>query len=286
MNAVIYNNRKFRIISAFVASFCVVIYGTRFDVLRALTSPIFYLVLAISFAVAFLLVQFVHYITKRLDAHYDWRTQFVERMVFQILLGVVVPMVIDMILYSIYFAVLGQNIFENGFFHIDLPFVGMLLLLLNFYYCIYYFVLTDRHALQREMKKEWASSEQTSAEKGRQLLTAICSGLDGTTDLKTDVLYFYSTNKQVYLVLHSGKELPVNSSLRALSEVLAEFNFTQINRSIILNFRTVLHFKTGTKRDTLTLLFKEKYHFLPSNHGNDYFVVTKHYIRSVLKVFD
>jgi len=286
MSSVKYNNKKFRITVAFAASVIIIIFGTRFDVYRALTTPGFYFVLAMSFVIALLLVQFVHYVTIRLDKDYDWRTKLPERIVAQLLFGVLIPLLIDMAVYYVYFAMIGQSIFENGYFHIDIPFIALLLLLLNFYYCLHYFVLTDKYSLSRKLKSVSPANGLPASGNDRQLLTVICPDLDDSIRLETDVIYFYSINKQIFMVLSSGKELPVSSTLQILGKALNGVGFSQINRSVVLNLNTVLHYKIGTKRDTLTIIFKDAYEPVFKQQNGDYFAVTKNYIKPFLKFLD
>lgn len=147
MGTIHYNNRKLRIIAALAAGSYMVIHGTRFDLQRALKSPMFYVVVAVSCMAALLLVEFVHFVTKRLDVNYDWRSKFTERLVFQILFAVMLLLLMDAILFSVYFGIQGQSIFENRFFHADLPMVLILLVVLSGYYYIYYLRLTDKRTV-------------------------------------------------------------------------------------------------------------------------------------------
>lgn len=302
MRPVPYIDRKFRIIFAFLAGFYMLVHGTRFDIHRALVSPMFYVVLTISCVAAWLLIEWVHYVTKRLDKIYSWHSKLLERIIAQLLLAVVVPLLFDLFIFSIYFTIIGTNIFENGFFHADLPFIGVLLVVLSCYYCIHYFVATNKnnpnavvndnkYAIQHDYDHtsiifEKRENSVITTENKFKLLAAICPGLDTEIDLETDILYFYSANKQVYMVGTAGTEYPVVNNLTTLSELLQDINYVRISRSVILNFSNVVDYMEGDKRDTLSLMFTDSNLPALKQHNEDYFAVTKNYIPAVIAYFE
>ena len=285
MGPVAYRNKKFRITIAVAAAFYMVIHGTRFDVYRALTSPAFYLVLAISFAAALLLIEFVHYFTQKLDIEYGWRSRFKERLVAQLLLGVIVPLVIDTIIFSVYFSFLGQNIFENGFFHIDLPYIAALLLLLNFYYCLCYFMLTsERYAEQRVALALQGSNRNRENDNGT---TFEISTKGQHLYLKTDeIVCFYRNNRNVYLITQNEKEYPVKYTISQLQERYGYNGFSRINRGMLINLQMVTGYATGERKNTLQLILSEKHNGLISQLGKTQFQVTKEYLKEFKVLFE
>ncbi len=151
MGPVNYNNCKLRIGAAFVSGLYMLIHATKFDVYRAITSPRFYFVLAISCVVALILIEYVHYMTKKLDHRYGWRSQLSTRIIWQTIYGIIIPGILDLFLIGIYFHFLGENILDNGYFQIDFPMVIIFLLILNGYYFIHYHLLTEERKVQRRV---------------------------------------------------------------------------------------------------------------------------------------
>lgn len=271
-NSVSYNNRLFRIIISISAGFYIVIYGTRFDILRALTSPMFYVVVAISCIVAWLLVSYVHYSTLKLDARYSWRSDFLLRFILQFVLCLTVPILIDLLIFSVYFAIIGQSIFENGFFYADIPFVGVLLGLLSGYYCIHYFVLTDEQANQFE--------DSTRTGRVETFLLDLKNGQQIYVNT-ADIFCFYCVGKDVYMVPLNGERFEVFANISSLQNLLKNSDLYRINRSVILNFNSVSGYTRGSKRNTLELIFTPQYLELVRSFLPDQFIVTNDHVLSI-----
>jgi len=279
MGPVQYKNRKFRIAAAFAGSLFIIVYGKPFDFHKAAVSPGFYLVLAISFSAALLLVEFVHFMTVKLDGRFGWRSMFPERLFLQVIYCILVPASVDLLLFSIYFNALGQSIFENGFFHIDLPVVTGMLIVLSFYYCLRYWMLTDSRNVERQL--QLAKMAHKGIAQGSEIETLPVEQKGEHINLKTgNILYFYRFGKYIKLVTLHGEEYQIRETISSLAERLSETQFVQINRSVILNFKAVKGYRNGSKRYTLELLFKNKYATV-LREPIDEFLVTKEHIATI-----
>lgn len=284
MGPVQYKNRKFRVAAAFGASLFIIIYGKPFNVYKAVSSPGFYLVLAISFCAALLLVELVHYITVKLDAKFGWRSMFADRLVAQVFLCVIVPVFIDLLLFWAYFSVLDQDIFENGFFHLDLPVVAGFLILLSFYYCLYYWMLTDARSLEKGLELAMKADQENKALIDQKSAILMEHKGQHIYFKAEDIFYFYRVGKDVKFVTFKGGEYPTKETIGSLAERFSDSGFLQINRSVILNFKTVKGYSRGAKRDTLYLIFKNRYKLLLNDADGD-FLVTKDHIAAIRSRF-
>lgn len=284
MEPIHYNSRKFRIIIAFLAGFYMLVHGTRFDIHRALVSPMFYVVLAISCVAAWLLIEWVHYVTKRLDAIYSWHSKLVERITLQLLLAVILPLLFDLAIFSVYFTIIGTNIFENGFLHADLPFIGVLLVVLSCYYCIHYFVATDKQHKSSQQNEEPRLIENARSSQAGTYLIDLKDGRH--VYFQTDKAFcFYRMEKEVYMVTLSGETSALQATIASLREMLYGTEFLQINRAVILNTMVVEGYLPGSKRRTLELVFKVPYRSLLKMFIKDQFVVTEEHISAIKKIF-
>lgn len=152
----------------------------------------------------------------------------------------------------------------------------------------------EDHGSATEMKQSGTIQFYTNEDKTnsyphlKSFLASVCTEVDFyDVNIQDDLLYFYSYNKQVFMVNREGKEFLINTNLNLLEELFAEINFARINRSVVLNLETVAEdYETGTKRDTLSLVFFNNYLHLIEDRVEDFFIVTKNYIKPVTRMFD
>jgi len=253
-----------RIIVSVVASTFIIFFNRPLDLVDALTSPKFYLIYVISAGVAFLLVSITHFFTIWLDNRMKWDESFTLRFILQAALGLVLPAFIDLFIFKIYFDSIGQNIFDNEFFSIDWVAVCILLICLNLLY--YGMYERKRNAL---LKRDIDAITSLDLEyRGREYLF----------NVKNDVLYFASINKQVRAYIRSGDSYPVTENLAALAEKYEASRFMRINRTLVVNLDIIKDYRNGEKRHTLELDIKPDIIIDPKNLS--LFVVTRDNINS------
>jgi len=140
----VYNDLYFRLIISLLAAHFIVVFGEKPSWAELLLNPNYYISVAGSFIIAFIVVTFVRWLTSRLDRKYDWIQQPIQRAGLQILLVLVVPSIAAFFLATLYFITLGVNILETVYLRFDFPVVVLLLIVLNAYYISYYFYLRTK----------------------------------------------------------------------------------------------------------------------------------------------
>ncbi|MCT2561838.1 LytTR family DNA-binding domain-containing protein [Chryseobacterium herbae] len=281
METIAYNNKKLRIICAFVASFYILFHGRPINLVEAFTSPGFYVALSVSFSISLLLVYAVHAVTTWLDKRSSWRSEPVKRSLLQFLLGIILPASADLLLISIYFHAIGQNIIDNGFLLIDFPVIFFFITLMNLYYLIHYLLLTEPKVsvLQHDQDIQHLNDKKSAP----TLLTVDHNGRFLRFNAAEDIFYFCRQGKYVRLITFYGEEYPMDETLGSLIEQFKDTDFLPINRSVILNLTAVREFTEGEKRHTLELVFKDKFKNLLEQQGMNQFVVTKEHISKIKK---
>lgn len=293
----LYRNKGFRILAALVASYYILFHGRSPDIIGELKNPVFYIAFTVSFAIALLMVTWVHFVTTSLDVRFDWYTAFKARLFRQIVFGILVPLVFDFTLMSIYFYFMGTSIFDNGFIRYDFPMIACFILLLNFYYVVHF--LLAAHKIQNQSGKFKSNDEDvptgvrtvkvesaisSNEMKGRiaELFPKI--GID--IAIAEYVLFFYANDKNVYLVNYNQQEVIIDRNLGHLEEVLPVADFYRINRSVIVNRKIFKAYKNGEKRNTLVLNFFDEFEPIIKHYGEDRFTVTKNYVELIISYFD
>ncbi len=285
METVSYNNRKLRLTSAFIASIYIVFHGIPIDLVKAFSSTGFYVAVAVSFAISLLLVNIVHTVTLRLDRKCPWRDRPFERGALQLILGVIAPALIDLLLISIYFGILGQSIVENGFLLIDYPLIVCLIIFFNLYYLVHYLLLSEKQLFKVEtypdisgsLKDEYIPEGQTAT---GAMFNIHYNGQHLFFKVADDILFFHREGKRVKAMTAHGNQYPINESISNLEHRFSEQGLCRINRSTIINFKLVKGYVAGTKRDTAQLIIKPVYLPFIKDPKSGIFQVTKDFLNS------
>jgi hypothetical protein len=265
----LYHNKKLRFLLAFLASIYIIFHGRPFDIYRALTSPSFYIALIVSLGIGLLLVYYIHRVTVWLDGRCEWRTMPVERSILQFSTGVAAPAVIDLILISIYFQAIGQNIMENDFLLIDYPIIVCLIIFFNIYYLIHYLLVTDRAG---DIAEDFADEQQQGTE-----FTVEYKDISVQL-LLANILCFYRSSRKITIIATDNKEYTRAGTITNIAKQFNDAGFIQINRTVIINLSTVEGFKKGPRKNTIQLLIKQDVEIYFQDLPEEHLLVTKEYI--------
>lgn len=262
----------FRAIIALIASTYILIHGHDLNlVIRAFSGdPNFYLALLISYLITLLLVYLIHWVTVKLDSRHDWWKNPIERTFWQFLFAVLLPVLIDLGLMSIYSAFLGEVFIQSRFLLVDFPMIVAFIILLNMYYVIHYLKLTVS-------KVEIENSRNVESEETPSKLT-IHYDRTFVQLYPTDILCFYRSGKNLIKVVTNEREYTTKDtlSLNALEAEYFDKEFLRINRGVIINMRTVKGFSPRDDR-AINVLFH-----LPiavKDSETELFIVSGKYIR-------
>ncbi len=280
MESVSYNNKRLRLLSAAIASIYIVFHGIPVDLVRAFSSPAFYVAVAVSFTISLLLVNAVHIVTVWLDKRCPWRLRPFERGGLQLIFGVVIPALIDLLLVSVYFGFLGESIMENGFLLIDFPVIICLIIFLNLYYLIHYLLLTEGNGTV-DRAKGYPSFSLTNADSKGTLPTSLNIHYNGQHlffNVENDIMFFYREGKRVKCMTFHGNRYPVNASIADLEKRFADVRLCRISRSTIINYKMVKGYNAGTKRNTAELIIRPIYLPFVKDWQSQDFLVTKEFL--------
>lgn len=270
-----FNNRMVKILISVVASIYIVFHGREIRLLESLQKPLLYIAITVSFIIVYLMVSIIDYANRWLDKRYDWREETIKRSVSQLVIGISLPLMVDFVIISVYFYFLGTNVFDNGFLRHDFPVIVLFVVVVNMYYITASILANDTNNSQSKIQNQ--SKEE--------LKLIILPNIQSDEQIVDTVFYFYSANKQIYLVDFDGKEFCINQSLETLSHYFSN-DFVRINRSVLLNRKTVQSYEDGNKRNTKRLHFKDDFQPIIDDHGKERFVVTNNYIKVVSRIFN
>src|SRR3546814_432344 len=125
---------------AFTGAYLITEFGNEkgyFTFSRLLTHE-FYIEFGSSLFIALVLVELIAWLTRALDLRYGWRDQTVMRVIFQVILCIALPVLVDFLLASFYFWIFGANILDTSYMMYSMPYIASLLTIFNVYYLAYY----------------------------------------------------------------------------------------------------------------------------------------------------
>jgi hypothetical protein len=136
-----------RIIMSAIGAFLIVINGThRTNLVGLISNPHFLYAMVSSFLIALMITALVRYVTLKLDRRIPWDTQLVQRLIAQVLFGIIAVMLVCIVAVTIYFLGMGIFtgprkswwIFNTTWFQVNSLPVLLMITIVNVYYYIYY----------------------------------------------------------------------------------------------------------------------------------------------------
>lgn len=265
METIHYIRLPYRILLAFACGCAIIFTGQTFDYRLAFANPFFYAVIFLSCSVSFLLINFIHNQTVRLDRKVKWKENPIKRSLLQFLIGVALPATFDVVFYFCYNLATLTKMSWPDFLLLDLPLVVSFLLLFNCTYVIIYLATHGSKSKSDEVRKD-------------KVLGISYNGTHIKLNVETDVILLARSGKLISIITVSGSRYQTPESISKLALSLSETSLIQISRSVIVNVNCVKGYRTGTKRDTLEILMKPKYHELVEKLDAELFRVTKEHI--------
>ncbi len=241
MTYVRYNDISLRIISSVLAAHFIVVYGVQKTFFQILLTPIYYVAMAASITIAFILITFVRWVYIRLDRKFDWVIRPVERTGLQILLGMIAPGILAFILAFIYFSLRGMNILKTLYLRFDYPIILLLILFLNLYYLAYYFYGRMRIAQTMAPTSLIAEAEGDLANPRSFLVHQGMKNLPIPLD---QTAYFFREGESNFLRTFDGNDFVVSQSLDEIQQHLNEHDFFRANRRLLVSRKACKHFES------------------------------------------
>lgn len=137
-----YNNIIFRLTGCLFAAVFITLYNTDTGLFVAMKFASFYRWVALSFLVAFFLIQLTHFTTTILDKHFDWSRKPFRRSGLQTAFGILLPVLAAYYIMLLYFNHFdGRDIHASGYMLIYFPHIVYFIILFNVYYVIHYLVM-------------------------------------------------------------------------------------------------------------------------------------------------
>lgn len=237
-----YRDFYVRLITAIVAAHIVTVFGETKSTFELLMMPGYYLGFAVSLLIALLLINYIYWITVRLDRKYAWEGKPLVRTLLQLLLGLVVPALLDFLQAWLYMRSYGVDILKTTYVSHDFQYILLMLAILNAYYIAFYFYLRWEQTFQ--LAKDLTAGEPESKSGPlRQQYFMVSSGSRQIALPLEDICFFYRKEDANYLLTFSGERYYISQNLDDISLQLSHL-FYRANRQLVFNQRTLIGHKS------------------------------------------
>lgn len=230
-----YSNMITRILLAIFSAHLIITYEEEKPYLIILTSPNYYIALAINSLMAYVLIHVAYKATKWLDCHYPWTRNYRKRTFRQFIGGIIVPLILSMIMASLYFAMYNISILKTVYFSRYFQQIFLMLVILNFYF----FYLWHK------------------VHKGKSIPKRFLEGSAIETDLhslSTQIACIFIEGKNYFALNFNGEKQIWNKSLIKSIDNLPRENFYMIKRSFIINRAAISDLKIVTSKKIKILM--------------------------------
>jgi hypothetical protein len=251
-----YKNFWFRVIASLLAAHFIVLFGVVETFFQLLCDPVYYIALAGSFLIALLLVNYIHFITIRLDKHYDWQVKPIERTALQFFFGFVLTGILAFLLALAYFSTQGVQILKTPYLRFDYPIILVLLFFTNLYYLGHYIYLQwrmEKNAVVNTPIIEATTSQEPEGKKSFM----VNQGAKNIPIPLDQIAYFYR-DEATFLRTFNEEDYVIPQPLDEVQQYLNEKDFFRANRQMLVNRNACKHFES-LPHNKLELFTQPKY---------------------------
>lgn len=270
-----------RFILAVVAAHFIVVNGTDYNLFTLLLIPGYYEEMGFSVCVALVLVEWISFVSRKLDVNYRWEQTLPERFLLQLLLGFFIPALFEFFMVALYFWILERsNVLDKPFMTAEFRIVLIMICFFNLYCTTRYFITLWKQA-QAELdaiKHKFFPEDypgyvvhedgtitdfiergdgQPSPAKSTFLVHTLTRSFSVATE---EIAYFYRERGHVFLRLFEGEDYLLAQSLDQIEKQLDKLYFFRVARHMIVNHKAIADFNPlpfGKIGVTLTPRYKD-----------------------------
>ncbi|WP_162903244.1 LytTR family DNA-binding domain-containing protein [Taibaiella koreensis] len=226
-----YHDLIFRLTACLIGAHIVVVYGDPRSTFEILLLKSYYLALAGSFVIAFVLFSLMRWIIIRLDHNFDWNRHPAQRAGMQLVAGLGLPALLAFLLAWAYFQLRGGvNILHTSYIRYDFEFIVSLLVMINLYYVAYSFF-----ARWKQAEQLIRSIPHTSISEPKRATYQVSKGATNFLLPMDAIACFYRDQNLNKLRTFENEEYFIEETLDEVTAVLPEDNFFRANRQLIVN---------------------------------------------------
>ncbi len=223
--------------SIFLSQFMVSL-GTTVPFFDLLKEPISWLDLGVGTMISFLTWSLVRWVWMLLDQRYDWLQHTTQRLLWQLIFGLVSPAVVILVMVYLYFWIAFQvSLFQDPWINNEYRVCLLLLLLFNGYYLAFYF-------FKHLEKIQQTPSQAATGPKFEFSQSILVQRGNLQIPIKVqDIAYFYLKEDIYFLKTTDNQQYIISANLEELGSKLNPSQFFRINRKFLAHIQACKAFK-------------------------------------------
>lgn len=239
-----YNDLPIQVCGSFWISYLIDAIGRPESVFERITTSYFYVDLLSGFLITFLLWEYLKRVVMFLDLRFEWFKETGLRLIFQLVLGFVVPSFFSFVLTYWYMKLIwNQDIFISQWLQNEFYVVQILLAFVNFYYFTYWLYLMNGKSTLSQISVQGINKSEiinVDVQKGEgfELKSAVIEVPKGGKNYLmpvSDMAYAYVKDNYSYIKQINNETFVTSYSLEDLYGMLDNNNFFRVNRQFIVN---------------------------------------------------
>jgi len=267
-----YHDHLMRFVLAIIGAHVMVLYNDPQDFYEAVFTASYIRGFIASLIISYIVVYYIQGATIMLDRKYDWQTDTLLRIIWQLVFGIFVPAFVVFLLVALFMWIYSINVFKTSYLRQDYPLAILMLLVLNLYYFgLYCFIklkktsaVVDHIVLNNDgmissHSSTFFQNEENEAEKLEPNFkeTILVNTFDRTIPVDaTDIAYIYRYSGNVFIRLKSMESIndcyQASFTLKELETMLNPSFFFRINRQMLINRDSCTGYRSE-KNKTLSL---------------------------------
>ncbi|WP_165585918.1 LytR/AlgR family response regulator transcription factor [Pedobacter nototheniae] len=197
---------------------------------HTLTQDWYHIACANTFATVFIMITFTNMFTSYLDSKWLWEKDLWKRLVFQILLGFMAPILICYFFSWVSFYFLNVNISSTRYIRNMSSLLVLICIMINLLHMVYYYIYRS---------SEWLNSTAGKPKPAPVLYLFIPDGKGEKKISTAAIAYIYVENGTTYIQHHNSDLDVCFIALDSLYKKLDEASFFKATRSYIVSSAAV-----------------------------------------------
>ena len=180
----------------------------------------------------------------KLDRRFNWDTQLRQRLIFQFIYGLMIPIMAIISVEMIYLEfLLGLAVSQSSIFYLELPLIAIFCIIINLIYLMlyhrqHYFATTGNIKKQSSYKNNFV----------------VHAGIKSINIPENDVSYFIIQEKSTFVTTCGGRQYLYDDTLEQIRKDISPMKFFQLNRQIIAHRRSIVSYeRTDTRKLSIEL---------------------------------
>ncbi|SEN74878.1 LytTr DNA-binding domain-containing protein [bacterium A37T11] len=217
------------------------------DLITHFRSPSYWLALVLSCLVTFIVLEFNHWMTRRLDRKWPWVTDLRERLKKQLIFCYFLPLLLPSIVFWFIYSVLGVSERILAYLSNEFKIGALFLFSLNVLYILIY-SLSQAFTYLKVIHKlaEWATKFKRSTERPHQL--RMRNGYKEMTIWVCDIAYFSFKDEGHTVVMRDGRSYLNPYPVEELSKYMNPDWFHKVSRQYIVCISSIASWSNKPNR--------------------------------------